>query len=198
MNASAPALRPMGKDAYASFTSGWVWRAAGRGQLDGSDPLVAQDDWLMAFLLAGPTLELNDPILVMSTVDTRIHMLDRKIAIPNQPLVGTQWLGNGFSDGMVDSVGPGSGSVTASFGSDGHVTVGTSCQTGRGSFTATAATVTFGALAYDGAPCADPTFQKVSDQVLLVLDGSPVTYAISEMSLTLTHGMNALLFHAAP
>ena len=161
-------------------------------------PLMAQDDWLSAFLVAGPTLELDDPRLVMTTADAQLHLLDRKIAIPDRPLVGTPWLGNGFSDGMAGTFGPGSGSVTRSFGSDGHVAVDTSCQSGAGSFTANATTITFGTLTYDGAPCADPTFQNTSDQVLLVLDGSPVTYAISETALTVTHGNDALLFRAAP
>jgi heat shock protein HslJ len=160
--------------------------------------LEAQDEWLAAFLLAGPILELDDPRLVMTTASARMHLLDRKIAIPDRPLVGTQWLGEGFSYGMTGSFGPGSGSVTLSLGSDGHVAVTTSCQTGAGSFTANATTVTFGALTYDGAPCADPNFQRTSDQVLLVLDGSPVTYTIKEAMLTVTHGKNALLFHAAP
>ncbi len=161
-------------------------------------PLEAQDEWLAAFVLAGPTLELNDPRLVMTMAAARMHLLDRKIAIPDQPLVGTQWLGEGFSDGMIDSSGPGSGSVTLSLGSDGHVAVTTSCQAGAGSFTPSATTVTFGALTYDGAPCADPTFQRTSDHVLLVLDGSPVTYTIKEAALTVTHGKNALLFRASP
>jgi heat shock protein HslJ len=161
-------------------------------------PLEAQDEWLAAFLVAGPTLELDDPRLVMTSAADRIHLLDRKIAIPDRPLVATQWLGNGFSDGMAVSFGPGSGSVTLSLGSDGHVAVTTSCQTGAGSFTATATTVSFGALTYDGAPCADPNFQRTSDQVLFVLDGSPVAYTIKEAALTVTHGKNALLFHAAP
>jgi heat shock protein HslJ len=161
-------------------------------------PLLAQDDWLSAFLLAGPTLALDDPRLVMTTADAQLHLLDRKIAIPDRPLVGTPWLGNGFSDGMADTFGPGSGSVTLSFAGDGDVAVDTSCQSGAGSFTASAAAITFGALTYDGAPCADPTFQKTSDQVLLVLDGSPVTYTISETALTVTNGNNALLFRAGP
>jgi heat shock protein HslJ len=161
-------------------------------------PLGAQDDWLSMFLLAGPTLELADPQLVMSTADVQLHLLDRKIAIPDRALVGTQWLGNGFSDGMVASIGPGSSSVTAAFGTDGNVVVNTGCQAGTGSFTVDAGTITFGALKYDGAPCADPTFQQTSSQVLLVLDGSPVTFTISEAMLTVTHGQNALLFHAAP
>jgi heat shock protein HslJ len=161
-------------------------------------PLEAQDEWLAAFLVAGPTLEFDDPRLVMTTAAARMHLLDRKIAIPDRPLVGTQWLGGGFSDGMAVSFGPGSGSVTLSLGSDGHVAVTTSCQTGAGSFTANATTITFGSLTYDGAPCADPNFQRTSDQVLLVLDGSPVTYTIKEAALTVTHGKNALLFHAAP
>lgn len=162
------------------------------------DPRAAQDDWLAAFLLAGPTLALNDPRLLMTTADARVHLLDRKSAIPDLPLVGTQWAGNGFSDGMVATLGPGSGSVSLAFGSDGHVAVNTSCQTGTGSFTANATTVTFGALMYDGALCADATFQRTSDQVLLVLDGSPVTFAISEAALTVTQGKNTLMFHATP
>jgi heat shock protein HslJ len=161
-------------------------------------PLDAQDQWLSAFLLAGPTLELTGSQLVMSTADVQVHLLDRKIAIPDRPLVGTRWLGDGFSDGMVDSIGPGSSSVTAAFGADGNVVVNTSCQTGTGSFTVDAATITFGALKYDGAACADPTFQQTSSQVLLVLDGSPVTFKISETSLTVNHGQNALLFQASP
>ncbi|HTA21695.1 MAG TPA: META domain-containing protein, partial [Polyangia bacterium] len=52
-------------------------------------PLAAQDGWLSSFLLAGPTLALTDPTLDMSTADVQVHLLDRKIAIPDRPLVGT-------------------------------------------------------------------------------------------------------------
>jgi heat shock protein HslJ len=161
-------------------------------------PLAAQDDWLSAFLLAGPTLALTDPTLDMSTADVQVHLLDRKIAIPDRPLVGTDWLGNGFSDGMVASFGPGSGDVTVAFGADGNVAINTSCQTGTGAFTVNDATITFGALKYDGAACADATFDETSSQALLVLDGSPVTFKISETSLTVSHGQNALMFRAGP
>jgi heat shock protein HslJ len=161
-------------------------------------PLLAQDNWLSSFLLAGPTLVLTDPKLDMSTADVQVHLLDRKIAIPDRPLVGTQWLGNGFSDGMVAGVGPGSDNVTVTFGADGKVVVDTSCQTGTGTFTTNDATITFGTLTYDGAACADPTFEKTSSQVLLVLDGSPVTFAISETNLTVTHGQSSLMFRAGP
>ncbi len=86
----------------------------------GCGPSDQSQDWLSAFLLAGPILELNDPRLVMHTTDTRIDLLDRKLAIPDRPLVGTQWLGTGFSDGMVITSTPGSPNVTLfNFGSDG-------------------------------------------------------------------------------
>jgi heat shock protein HslJ len=52
-------------------------------------PLGAQDQWLSAFLLGGPTLELDDPKLVMTSGDVQVHLLDRKIAIPDRSLVGT-------------------------------------------------------------------------------------------------------------
>ncbi|HTA18920.1 MAG TPA: META domain-containing protein, partial [Polyangia bacterium] len=96
------------------------------------------------------------------------------------------------------SIGPGSSSVTAAFGTDGNVVVNTGCQAGTGSFTVDAGTITFGALKYDGAACADATFEKTSSQALLVLDGSPVTFKISETSLTVSHGQNALMFRAGP
>lgn len=163
-----------------------------------SAALSAQDDWLATFLLASPTLVLNDPKLVLTTSDASITLVDRKLAFPDEPLVGTSWLGNGFSDGMVARVGPGSTDVTLQLSPDGHVLIDTSCQHGNGSFAATATTVTFTDLTYDTAGCSDGTFQATSDEVRLVLDGAPVTFVIKEGALTVTHGRNALLFHAAP
>ncbi len=161
-------------------------------------PLLAQDDWLRAFLLASPSLALNDPKLVMTTSDATITLVDRKLAFPDKPLVDTSWLGNGFSDGMVARVGPGSTDVTLQLDTNGHVFINTSCQHGTGSFIATATTVTFNELTYDIAGCSDGTFQATSDEVKLVLDGTPVTYVIKEGALTVTHGRNELMFHAAP
>ncbi|HVZ72142.1 MAG TPA: META domain-containing protein [Polyangia bacterium] len=163
-----------------------------------AEPLAAQDAWLETFLGAQPTLTLDEPRLTMATTDASVVLLDRKIAIPDRPLVGTAWTGNGMSDGMSVSFGPGSAAVALTLGADGKVTIATSCQTGTGTFTSDATTIRFSGLTYDGAACANATFQRTSDAVLAVLDGSPVTYVIKENGLTVTKGTSSLLFAAAP
>ena len=69
---------------------------------------------------------------------------------------------------------------------------------GTGTFTADTSRITFVGPTYDGAACVDPTFQATSAAALRVLDGSAVTYTIKERALTVTHGTESLMFHAAP
>jgi heat shock protein HslJ len=160
--------------------------------------VMEQEDWLRSFLEGSPTLTLNDPRLVMAGSAATVTLIDRKVAFPDLLLVGTAWKGQGFTDGMVGSAGFGSANVAVTFGSDGHVGIDTSCEKGASAFAVAGATVTFMGLAYDGAACADATFQTTSDSVKGVLDGSPLTFTIHESSLTLTHaGGHALLFTAA-
>jgi heat shock protein HslJ len=159
--------------------------------------LLAQDDWLLGFLTAGPALELLEPRLVMTTADAKMTLLDREIASPDRPLVGTHWMGDGFSDGQAASFWSGITKATVFFDASGSVTVFSACQTGSGSYQVDGSTLTFAGLAYDGAPCADPSDQKTSDTVLLMLDGSPVTFEIEEQRLSIHNGSRQLDFREA-
>ncbi len=158
-------------------------------------PRHAQDQWLLDFLRAKPSLELVEPRLVMSTPDAKMTLLDREVASPDLPLVGTLWKGDGFSDGSSAS-GPGAPGVSAFFRSDASVTINSGCQTGTGTYHVTADALTFEGFAYDGAKCPDPAYQHSSDQVLLVLDGSAVSFEIEERRLAIHHGKNTLYFRA--
>lgn len=160
--------------------------------------LSDQEDWYEALLTGGPTLAIEEPRLTLMAPGAKVTFLDRKIAIPDAPLVGTAWIGNGFSNGMIASVGPGSAAVTLMLGNDGRVAAHTSCEAGTGTFTSDASTITFVGLTYDGAACVDPTFEATSAAARRVLDGAPVTYTIKERALTVTRGGESLLFHAAP
>jgi heat shock protein HslJ len=163
----------------------------------GCDPaLHAQDEWLIGFLRARPELALAEPRLTMTAPSARMVLLDREVASPDRPLLGTQWTGEGFSDGSMATGGPGWDAASVRFASDGSVEIQTGCQTGTGSFHANGATITFEGLVYDGAACAEPGLQFVSDRVLLVLDGSPLTHAIEETSLELQNGTNSFHFRA--
>ena len=157
----------------------------------------AQDDWLVGFLTAGPALQLNEPRLVMTTADAKMTLLDRKIASPDRALVGTHWNGDGFSDGQATSSWIGLAKANVFFDANASVTVFSACQTGSGSYQVDGATLTFQGFSYDGAPCADPSDQATTDAVLLVLDGSPVSFDIKEQLLSVHRGSNTLSFRSA-
>lgn len=166
--------------------------------LMGCDPgLHHQEDWLVGFLEAGPRLELNEPRLTMSTADARMVLLDREVASPDRPLVGTQWIGQGYSDGQMATGGTAWPLAGIVFAEDGSVTIDTSCQKVTASYASSGSTITFQGLAYDSVACADPTQQHVADRVQLVLDGSAVDFDIQESLLILTNGSDSLDFRAA-
>ena len=58
--------------------------------------LHEQDQFLAELLGSQPTVVLEENKLVLSTDAVTIDFLDRKIADPDRPLVGTDWLENGF------------------------------------------------------------------------------------------------------
>ncbi len=157
----------------------------------------AQDDWLRELLLASPKLRLIEPRLEVTTNDARMVLLDRELQSPDRPLVGTLWTGNGFGDGESVGYAPMATQPTVRFDPSGNVEVFTPCQTGVGAYTVAGSTVSFDGFAYDEAPCADPKDQHVSNETLLVLDGSPVSFAIEERSLSLRKGDFTLYFLSA-
>ena len=174
-----------------------VLRMTGLGSAEmGCDAeLHRQDEWIERLLMASPAITLAEPRVTLSAGSTRLTLVDRRVASPDRPLVGTRWIGNGSggeSTGL--SFGPGSDAVTLSFGGDGSVAVFTACQHGTGQFSADGKQLVFTQLAYDGQACADPNLETTSKDVLFVLDGSPVTYEIREASLTIHRGDRLLMF----
>lgn len=159
-------------------------------------PLHEQDEWLVGFLMAHPTTMLTEPRLSLSTEDETLIMIDRELASPDRPLVGTHWVGSGIGDGTGVSFGPGSSLITIDFGADGIVEAFTGCQNGSGGFTSSATTIVFTDLAFDGEPCTDPNMEQMSDQVLFVLDGSDVSFQIEELELRIERAGKTLYFTA--
>ena len=158
-------------------------------------PRHAQDAWLADFLRAKPKLELVEPRLKMTTSAARMTLLDREVASPDRPLVGTQWRSDGFGDGASVS-GPGSPNVTAYFDSSGTVSIETGCQTGTGKYFVDGSKMSFEGFSYDGVACGDPNMQRSHDQVLLVLDGGAVGFEIEELRLAIHRGKYTLYYRA--
>ena len=159
--------------------------------------LHAQDEWIEQLLTGSPNVTFADPRVTLSTPEVRLTLLDRRVASPDRPLVSTRWIGNGVSDGVSMSFEPGATELaTVTFGSDGRVEVFTACQRGTGTFSVEPGRISFSQLSYDGAACSKPELERVSKDVLLVLDGSAVSYHIREASMDIKRGERVLMFRA--
>lgn len=159
------------------------------------DPaLMEQDRWL-ADLLGGATIALDGDTLTLTKVAVRLTLLDREVADPDRPLLGTRWVVDGLiSGGAVSSVPAG---VTAALTfSDGRVEVEAGCNTGGGAIRVTETTIDFGPIGLTKIACA-PGVMAVEGAVTTVLFGI-VGYTIDAGSLTLDAGGVGLMLRAAP
>jgi heat shock protein HslJ len=155
----------------------------------GCDPeRHAQDAWLAKVLGGRPAVRLNGNDLTLEQAGTVITMLDREIANPDLPLVGTRWTVDSIFAGDTVSTPPGKGTATLLFGPDGRVQVNTGCNTGGGPYTVDAArgTIAFGPIGITKKACVDET-NELEAAVLMAIDGD-ATFSISGSALTLMDG----------
>lgn len=66
------------------------------------EPRMAQDDWLGSVLQAGVDVGVDGSTITLKGTDATVTLLDREIANPDRPLVGTQWVLNGIISGSGD------------------------------------------------------------------------------------------------
>ena len=157
---------------------------------------LAQDEWLTGLLTGGPTLELAEPRLIMTSADVKMTLLDRELASPDRPLIGTHWVGDGYSDGQAAIFSIAWKDVNASFTQDGHVTIFSGCETGSGSYLANGGSLVFDGFAYDGATCPDTMHEGASNHVKQVIDRSTLAFEIEETRLSVHQGQNTVYFRA--
>jgi heat shock protein HslJ len=160
-------------------------------------PHREQDTWLAAFLVARPTIDLADPRFTLTTGFETVAMLDREIASPDRPLIGTQWIGGGIDTGGGLIVTTASSAVNVAFGQDGQFQAYSGCQRASGNVVADNRTIYFTALTYDGGICPDADLQPQSANFLFVLNGLEVNFAIEERQLTISRAGMTLYFTSA-
>lgn len=156
--------------------------------------LMVQDQWL-AGLLDGATIALAGDTLTVTKDGVGLTLLDREVADPDRPLVGTRWVVDGLvSADAVSSVPVG---VTAALTfAPGWVDVEAGCNQGGGAVTVTDATLTFGPIALTKMAC-EGGAMEVERTVLAVLSGE-VGYDVDAGTLTLDAGAAGLILRAAP
>jgi heat shock protein HslJ len=156
--------------------------------------LMDQDTWLASFLTSRPTVALDGDTLTLTSGDVTITLLDREVADPDRPLEGTKWAVDGLvSADAVSSVPSDVRTPTLQF-DGGQVLVDAGCNTGSGSYEATAPDITFGPIATTRMAC-DDVSMDVETHVLGALHGA-VTYGIEADVLTLTNGDTGLVLRA--
>lgn len=160
-------------------------------------PLMALDDAMVAFLTAGPTVELADTQLVLSAGDVVLTFADREVVDPDRPLVGTTWTVTTLIDH--DAASSVAGTAMLLVQGD-RAAVRPGCNTGSASVriverAAGEGTIEFGPMALTRMACA-PDAMALESFVVAVLSGT-VDYAVEAGSLTLSNGDIGLVLTAA-
>lgn len=144
----------------------------------------AQDEWLAAFLLASPTVELAGDELSLASGTTTIQLGDREVVDPDRPLVGTAWRVDTVITGDAASSVP-EGSVVVLELVDGTSFRATArgCTSAGGPVVVGDGALTFGDFAVDAIGCPPPW-----EATLEVLRAGEVSYRIDAARLTLDAG----------
>ncbi len=160
------------------------------------EPRMAQDAWLAEFLGSSPVVTLDGNELLLAGSATSIQLLDREIAEPDQPLVGTTWGLTTILDGASASSLPDSAMATLLFRADGTVDVYTGCNSGAGQFTVDGDQITIDQLVQTERACPGAA-GEVDQAVLRVLRAGTFSYSIDAATLTLEADGHGLQYVAA-
>jgi len=163
----------------------------------GCDPARhAQDDWLMNFLGSQPQITVNGFDLVLTSGTTKVELLDREVAEPDQPLVGPTWTLSSIITGQAVSSVPAGVTATITFNADGTVNIEPGCNRGGGTYTVTEEEIVFSGLETTAMGCM-ASVMGVENAVLGVLSGNAVTFAVEAGLLTIMAGEHGLQFTAS-
>ena len=156
--------------------------------------LMEQDRWV-AELLGASAITLDGGTLTLANEQIRLTLLDREVADPDRPLLGTRWIVDGLISGDAVSSVPIGVTAALTF-SDGRVDVEAGCNEGGGPVQFGDGTLTFGPIGLTKKAC-EQVRMAVEQPVVNVLSGS-VDYEIEAGALTLRAGGLGLILRAAP
>jgi heat shock protein HslJ len=144
-------------------------------------PRHDQDEWLSGFLTSKPTLALSGNELTLTKGTTTIEFVDREVADPDRPLVGTTWRVDTIIDGDAASSVPDEGDVTLAFPTDTTFEASSEgCTSVKGEMTLVPQTITFGDVVVDDIACPSPWAETLE-----VIGAGETTYKIDAARLTI-------------
>jgi heat shock protein HslJ len=150
-----------------------------------------QDSWLAAFLTGRPVVTLDEDELVLQREATIVRLLDRRVADPDLPLVGTTWEVESIIQGQTVSSVPEGAAASLTLQPDGRFAVDTGCNTGGGTYTVDGAQLHLSGIELTRRACTGAA-GDLERAVLAVLQVSPIDLDIEARVLTLTAGDSGL------
>jgi heat shock protein HslJ len=160
-------------DGFASTT-----RACGP-ELEGQDQRIA------AFFSSRPLIARNGDLLTFTGAEAVLTFIDREVADPDRPLVGTPWTVDTYIDGDFASNVVLPDDPTLAFGSDGKLRFYTACNAGEVDYVVTGRTLTFSNLGHHEAGCPGASAAEAERHVLAVLAPGTATFEIDAQRLTI-------------
>lgn len=154
-----------------------------------------QDAWLADFFTTRPTLALDGAELTVSGDEATLVFLDREVADPDRPLVGTLWTIDTTLDaaGAASSGGWAVDSLTLMFADDGSLTSQTPCGALTGAYAIAGDAVTLADMVYVPRAGGCSPWEDVDASIRDVLADGLLTYAIEAARLTLERGSIGLM-----
>ena len=144
-----------------------------------------QDDWLAKFLTGTPTISSSGSELVLANNTTEIRFLDRTVADPDRPLIGTRWTVETIVDRDTASSIPQGAVAQLLVNVDGTFTGNTGCNHMGGAAAITNVALRFSGVFTTKMAC-EPDRMRLEQAVLGVLEGD-VSYEIEADVLRLRH-----------
>jgi heat shock protein HslJ len=168
----------------------------GMTEMGCDDERHEQDDWLVAFLGADPSVVLSGSDLALTSGDVVIELTDREVAQPDLELVGPTWQLESIISGDAVASMEGIEDATFEFGDDGTVTFNTACNEGAGRYEVDGDRLRFVDVVVTERACDGPA-GEIEEAVLPLLGADPMTFAIDADSLTLMSGDRGLVLRGS-
>jgi heat shock protein HslJ len=146
------------------------------------EPLMAQDQWISAFV-NGASVSLAGDTLTLVKDDVTLNATDREVARPDLPLEGTRWTVDGLISNQAISSMPLGVEAWLEL-ADGKVALNAGCNRGSGAATIGDTTILFGPIGTTKMGCEADAMQTEA-HILAVLQGE-VAYEIDSDTLTIT------------
>ena len=144
-----------------------------------------QDDWLAKFLAGMPTISSSGTELVLANNTTEIRLLDRTVADPDRPLVGTRWVVESVIDRDTASSIPQGATAHLLMNADGTFTGTTGCNQMGGAAVIAGPTIRFNDVYTTKMACEDARMRL--EQAVLGVLRDEVSYEIEADLLRLRH-----------